>query len=208
MSLRATLWAFDDVVTENPYDKLLLLALADEADDTGGSCYPSMRRLAERMSVHVTTVRRHLDDLEAAGLITVDRPEKQGRGHHNRYQLAMPERVAACDPSGPETEIKGSATVAKGSRLSSTNPLLHTRKEYIGDVAVPKCQKCSGPTTIWNGTPNALCRDCYSKRPHVDAQGRATPEPIHIPDFVPDPTPPDPEAAAKLAAIRKPKGTR
>ena len=35
MSLRATLWALDDAPTDDPYEALVLIALADHADDDG-----------------------------------------------------------------------------------------------------------------------------------------------------------------------------
>ena len=115
MSLRATLWALDDVRTGDPITKLVLLALADEADDDGGSCYPSLRRIAYRAECSVATARRHVAKLESAGLIAVFRPAKQGRGHHNRYQLCLPERVAQGNPSGAQ---KGS----ERNPLGVTNP--------------------------------------------------------------------------------------
>ena len=103
MSLRAMLWAFDEAETESALDKLVLLALADEADDDGGSCYPSIRRIAARTKLSAGAVRNHVASLEACGLIVVDRPEQTGRGHHNRYQLALPKRAGDARSFEPET---------------------------------------------------------------------------------------------------------
>lgn len=149
MSLRATLWALDEVRTGDPITKLVLIALADEADDNGGSCFPSLRRIAHRAECSVSTARRHVAKLEEAELVTVHRPEQQGRGHHNRYELAVPERVSESDPL---QEVKGS----KGSRLGGTNP--STRK-----VTNSSCVDCGGTVTAnpLTGDPNARCKTCY-----------------------------------------------
>lgn len=75
------LWAFDDADCDNALDKLVLLALADEADDNGGSCFPSIRRIAARTKMSAGAVRNHVATLEASGLIVVHRPAQTGRGH-------------------------------------------------------------------------------------------------------------------------------
>lgn len=194
MSLRAVLWALDEAEVESPLDALVLIALADEADDDGGSCYPSMRRIAGRARVSTNTVRAHLASLENLGLVVVDRPKKQGRGHHNRYQLALPQRVKELDPSPSER-------VEKGSSLSRADPLPEEIKPSRS--ASPVCEKCGGDSTSWKGVPNPLCRSCYETRPRTDGGGRVIPEPIPIAAFVPEATEPDPNRSDKLAAVRK-----
>jgi hypothetical protein len=111
MSLRAHLWALDQAPVTNPISKLLLIALADDADDQGDNCYPSIPRLMHRAGVARNTVRDHLRELEASGLIQVDRPETQGRGHHNRYRLIL-KRGQEVTPSNGE---RGQTTIVKGS---------------------------------------------------------------------------------------------
>ena len=49
-----------------PTHRLLLLALADHADDDG-RCYPSLSRLCRRTGLTERAVRKNLRDLEAAG---------------------------------------------------------------------------------------------------------------------------------------------
>lgn len=69
MSLRATLWAYDDAPVTNPTHLLVLIALADEADDRGRNAFPAVKRIAARARVQVRSTQKALRALEAAGLI-------------------------------------------------------------------------------------------------------------------------------------------
>lgn len=53
-----------------PGEKLVLLALADQANDHGTQCWPSVETIAHRSGQGVRTVRRALASLEAAGHLT------------------------------------------------------------------------------------------------------------------------------------------
>jgi hypothetical protein len=77
----------------NPHLRLLLLALADHADDDGVA-WPSVERLAAKSAVSARQVQRSLQQLEAEGWLVVDRG--RGRGHTSRYRLA----VARLRPNG------------------------------------------------------------------------------------------------------------
>ena len=70
MSLRATTWALYDVGPEvDPYARLILLVLADHADNDGRGAGLSKASLARYVGCGETTVYRRLADLERAGLI-------------------------------------------------------------------------------------------------------------------------------------------
>lgn len=70
-------------------DRLVLLAIADEADDDGGSAFPSLRRIAHKARVSVSTASAAVKRLEDSGELEVERPETTGRGHHNRYRVLV-----------------------------------------------------------------------------------------------------------------------
>lgn len=87
MSLKASTWAWSVPAGTkgiSPALKLLLVALADFADD-GGRCWPSVPRLAAMTGLGERSVRRLLPDLVAAGLVAVE--HQQGR--NNRYTLQV-----------------------------------------------------------------------------------------------------------------------
>ena len=67
--------------------KMILAVLAKHADDDGGSCYPSLNRIAKYSGCHRATVIRELAQLEEQGLIerTRGRPSVA-----NRYRLTLP----------------------------------------------------------------------------------------------------------------------
>lgn len=72
-----------------PGTKLLLLALADHADDEGNNCWPSVEYLAWKTSLSERHVRRMLSDLRAQGvLIPVDR-EAGGRHRSVVYRVDL-----------------------------------------------------------------------------------------------------------------------
>ena len=87
MSVNLMAWAFGQQV--DPPAKLVLLALADHANGQTGLCIPGQKLLAEQCSMSVRTVQRHLQTLEARGLIRREtRMRGQGRGRtSDRYYL-------------------------------------------------------------------------------------------------------------------------
>jgi hypothetical protein len=88
MSIRVLTW----VMHESPStgnDRLVLLAIADEANDTGGNAFPGIDRIAHKARVSRSTALRCIERLEAAGELAVTRPEQYGRGRVNRYVVLM-----------------------------------------------------------------------------------------------------------------------
>lgn len=90
MSGKATGWALHEVHIPKATAKLILLALADEANNDGLSCWPSHKRIAKAANCSLRSVIRHLAAMESEGIIVVDRPASTGRGRYNRYALVMP----------------------------------------------------------------------------------------------------------------------
>lgn len=87
MGIKAMTWAFEQPISGN--EKVILLALADHADDDG-YCWPSISRLVERSYTSESTVRRTLSDLRSMGFIEVEsRTSEEGRSMSNGYQLMM-----------------------------------------------------------------------------------------------------------------------
>lgn len=69
---------------------LLMLALADHADDDG-LCYPGVERLARKCRISPRSVQRHLKELEGIGEIRVDvgRGVTVQGGATNRYRITV-----------------------------------------------------------------------------------------------------------------------
>ncbi|WP_340676205.1 helix-turn-helix domain-containing protein [Paraperlucidibaca sp.] len=88
-----------------PADKLVLLALADHADDEG-SAWPSIETLAKKSSTSRRTVLRILKELEQSGLLTRQkRSRKNGSRTSSLYKLFLgdnlsPRKVNKVSPNG------------------------------------------------------------------------------------------------------------
>jgi hypothetical protein len=120
MSLRVMSWAWSVQLAPTP--KLVLMALADEADDTG-FCFPSQRRLAAKCSITDRTVRRMLVELETKGYVTLERRHRaDGSRTSNGYRLKgtdPPDKLSW----GEDTDVRGSRTTAsRGSDIGVLRP--------------------------------------------------------------------------------------
>ena len=80
-------WAWQQDLTPTP--KLILMALADAADDHG-VCWPSVLTVANKCGVSTRTVRRVMQVLVADGFLQSDpRYRKDGSCSSNRYRLLL-----------------------------------------------------------------------------------------------------------------------
>lgn len=68
MSVRVMTWVFDHSRAEGS-DRLVLLAIADRANDEGGDAWPSLAWIAQKANLSERTVRRCLRSLEENGEI-------------------------------------------------------------------------------------------------------------------------------------------
>jgi hypothetical protein len=80
-------WAWGQALT--PTLKLVLMALADAADDQG-VCWPSVSTLARKCTVSTRTVQRALRTLVDQNLLIAEpRHRRDGSSTSNRYRLRM-----------------------------------------------------------------------------------------------------------------------
>ena len=87
MSIRAMNWAWQAPLPPGP--KIVLLALADIADDEG-VCWPGHRALAVKCSTTVRTVQRTIAALAAQGRLLIEpRYRNDGSRSSNRYRLPI-----------------------------------------------------------------------------------------------------------------------
>src|SRR6476619_978800 len=98
MSWQATAWAVKRV-TGSPQRKLLLLTLANYADDLG-YCWPSQKTLSDDTEQSSDTVQRHLKRLAADGHLTIEqRARASGRWPALAYRLSMSEPSTMPQPA-------------------------------------------------------------------------------------------------------------
>lgn len=87
MTIRAMNWAWG--VDLPPAMKLVLLKLADRADDDG-ECWPGMKSVAKQCGVCERTLMRHIEKMESMGLLHKSkRKDESGRQMPNLYTLNL-----------------------------------------------------------------------------------------------------------------------
>lgn len=104
-------WAWEQPLP--PVPKLVLMALADNADDHG-YCWPKMKTIAAKCSTSERTVQRTIKTLLAAGLLKKDaRFDASGRQVSNGYTLALtyPDKLS---PPIDDIAREGDTTVTPG----------------------------------------------------------------------------------------------
>jgi hypothetical protein len=108
IKLMALVWEID----LPPGEKLVLLALADQANDAGTQCWPSVETIAHRSGQGVRTVRRALASLENAGHLTRQHRE----GTSTQY------RVHPCQNGSPAKSAPLPKTTVTPANLAPKPP--------------------------------------------------------------------------------------
>jgi hypothetical protein len=105
-------------------DFVVLLALADHANDSGGDCWPSVKAVATEMRIGERSVARSLSVLENDGWISVLRRSRDHKG--NSYQLIIAKLVSHATEAGEQVE--SDATVAGENVTSHATEAGETRE--------------------------------------------------------------------------------
>jgi hypothetical protein len=111
VSVRAMAWAWEQDLPEG--DKLLLMALADHADDEG-FCWPGQESLGRKIGRSERTVRERLKRLETKGFLS-RRPRYNGSGHRSSDMIQLHLAKTDYRQSLPAAEVTG-------GKLSSGEP--------------------------------------------------------------------------------------
>lgn len=136
-------WAWQAPLPPGP--KIVLLALADIADDEG-ICWPGHRSLAAKCSVTVRTVQRTIAALQAQGQLLIEpRYRQDGSRSSNRYRLPIetPHDKLTwgddLDVVGPPTRTSWPPDAGVGARTTtepSLDPSPPRQAPAAGDVVV------------------------------------------------------------------------
>lgn len=86
----------------NPLRKLVLIKLADNASDQG-ECWPSYQHIADQCEIDRSTVRKHIKQLEADGLLRIENREGPKGNSTNLYFLTLSGVGRNSTPVGPES---------------------------------------------------------------------------------------------------------
>jgi hypothetical protein len=87
MSIKVMTMVFDAQLKSN--QKLVMLALADHANDMGGRVFPSIERVAHKVCLSKRQVQRIMNDLRKEGLIHMTHKASRHRPREYRIDLFM-----------------------------------------------------------------------------------------------------------------------
>ena len=108
-------WVFEQNL--NPTQKIILMALADHADDMG-KCWPGLQGISEKCNLHISTIQRNIHKLEEDGFIKItERKRPNGSQTSNLYQLNLG-GVANCDQEGSTGATPRTVTLTNSIKAS------------------------------------------------------------------------------------------
>lgn len=119
MSVEAMSWVWKQELPPN--GRLVLLAIADHADDNGGNAFPSQSTLARKTGYGERQIKNILDALVRTGVLTVSRchiPNRPAHRQPNLYQINMSQPMsvskAEFTTAGPSEELRQDVIEAFG----------------------------------------------------------------------------------------------
>lgn len=166
-------------------DRLILLAIADEADDEGRNAFPSMRRLAQKANCNKDTVNESIKRLKEMGELEVVPPKKKGPGNHSRYKVLTGlygESVQLDEePYGNSVQPKNGTVRTQPDNCTDLAPKLYgPTRTYPTDPSYPRNQskKLSTEQPIARfPEPRPWCDDCEATGLAKNADGDFTHKP-------------------------------
>ncbi|GAA1315673.1 helix-turn-helix domain-containing protein [Saccharothrix xinjiangensis] len=164
MSIRVMTWVWEHAEAAGT-DLLLLLAIADSADDQGRNAWPSIADLSRKTRLDERTVQRRLKRLHDQGRIAI---EIGGGRRRNRYAILMNPRPA---PPGIERQPQNRPAAAVDRRTTAPSQRGRVREHDRRPDRVdwPQwCGRCDGPAPheryVDNGSGVLVpCPRCHLK---------------------------------------------
>ncbi len=145
--------------------RCLAVAIADAADDDGGSIYKSIATLAHQSVQSERTVQRTLPKLVAGGWLEVMSDASGGRGRATVYRIA-PSWVTRC------------AIERANARMEQRRPRhveLSTEPPEKGDRLTPFSETRKGDISAQKGDKNGLKGDTHGCHPNVNKERNTDP---------------------------------
>lgn len=145
MSFQAMAWAVAQE-TKNAGQKLVLIMLANYCNSHTGQCNPSHKRLAHECCMGISTLKRHLEDLEKSGLLQVVQNIKNGGLLSNQYVLNL-------DGGVSPNWTKGQPKLGGGV---SPNRATNLEDKPVNEPKPPTPQgECVGFENFWESWPRS-----------------------------------------------------
>ena len=122
----------------NPLRKLVLIKLADNANDVG-ECWPSYQHIADQCEIDRSTVRRHIKHLEEQRLLKIENRDGPKGNSSNLYLLTLWGVGTESTPVGPKSTGVGTPPTPpvgpESTRTShSFEPVIEPVEQPVADA--------------------------------------------------------------------------
>lgn len=175
MSIDASRWAWTQKV--KPTQKLILLSLADRADEYF-NCYPSITRLTIDTGLDRKTVIKGLQSMESDGFLEIIRTE----GEVNYYRLiGVVDRHVTSTKNGmgrpvPKTGLhpyqkRDDHPSQKRDTNLSIEPIKNQEKEITNVISKKTGETIQGKRLDFESLPDAWRSFCADERPELPPDG-------------------------------------
>ncbi|WP_235991942.1 helix-turn-helix domain-containing protein [Pseudomonas paracarnis] len=126
----------------NPLRKLVLIKLADNANDVG-ECWPSYQHIADQCEIDRSTVRRHIKHLEEQRLLKIENRDGPKGNSSNLYLLTLGCVGTESTPVGPKsTGVGTQPTPPVGPESTRTShsfePVIEPVEQLVADAPSTK----------------------------------------------------------------------
>lgn len=153
MSIKVIHWALNQAPVDEPVQVLILVAMAERANDDGTATYQSVATIADKARISVRTCQRHMQALEDAGLITRGDQEHVAHYPANRRPVVYDLSVRV---------IRGAKLAPQGSGVPNSTPRgakSETRGANQGTLGVPLvADNSSSDSSLLNRPKNRPAR--------------------------------------------------
>jgi hypothetical protein len=170
MSVQATSWAWKAAHGLDPTCKLVLLWLADCANQNGEWAFPSVATLASQAEISERSVKRHLQTLRDRGLITVQAEASWHQDSVNgaKYRRPTAYRLAilgvpSMSPQGSDDEVTPVAPqtgdgVSSGVEWGATSRNRSSNRTHKEPKSSPAADAAEGQGALLGDEPVKLQR--------------------------------------------------
>lgn len=152
-------WVWRESKVSIVSELLVLLAIADHADEYGGNAWPSIATIARKCRLSERRIQQIISSLVANGFLEVERqaggtPDMRDDHRPNRYRVIMDgaKRVAPGSDIGVKSkDVRGETQGTDGVKPTAPKPLgidTGSKEEVIGKELVESSSKHPAPPEI------------------------------------------------------------
>lgn len=142
MSFQAMTWATEQDLKAN--EKIVLVMLANRCNHDTGRCDPAHKRLARECGMSLSTLKRCIEKLEAAGLLTIEHRELNGVSLPNQYHLHLEVSSQRTPPVQKKTGVGSKLGGEVGSQRADGSVHSELQNSNINQEVEPGSEPLTG----------------------------------------------------------------